>query len=209
MSYLKCQSKDIYYIGGSPCSGKSTIAAMLAEKYGLYYFKVDDFLEDYLKKGKLTGKPICTEQSNMTSEQLWMRAPETQNREELQLYKEIFGFIMADISDINSAIITEGASYLPELMCEIGVDKRHYINITPSFDFQYAQYKERPYVPHVLKDCNDKAKAFDNWMKRDALFAEYVRNQSCELGYKTLLIDGTISCDEVFQIVCQEFDLGR
>lgn len=36
MSYLKCQSENIYYIGGSPCSGKSTVAARLAEKYGFY-----------------------------------------------------------------------------------------------------------------------------------------------------------------------------
>lgn len=210
MSYLKCQSENIYYIGGSPCSGKSTVAARLAEKYGFYYFKVDDFLDDYLKKGIVKGKPICTKQSSMTSEEIWMRAPEIQQIEELEFYKEIFEFIIADISDINSAnsaIITEGASYLPELMCEIGVDQKHYINITPSFDFQYTHYKERPYVPYVLKDCRDKDKAFDNWMKRDALFAEYVRNQSHELGYKTLLMDGTISCDEVFQSVCQEFDL--
>jgi len=37
-----------YYIGGSPCSGKSTIAEIAAEKYGLFYFKVDDFLEKYI-----------------------------------------------------------------------------------------------------------------------------------------------------------------
>lgn len=32
---------DIYYIGGSPCSGKSTVAEMIAEKYGFHYYKVD------------------------------------------------------------------------------------------------------------------------------------------------------------------------
>ena len=40
---------NIYFIGGSPCSGKSTVAEILAEKYDLYYFKVDDFLEEYTK----------------------------------------------------------------------------------------------------------------------------------------------------------------
>ena len=32
---------EIYYIGGSPCSGKSTVAEALAQQYGLAYFKAD------------------------------------------------------------------------------------------------------------------------------------------------------------------------
>ena len=33
--------KAIYYIGGSPCSGKSSVAEILSQKYGLYYFKLN------------------------------------------------------------------------------------------------------------------------------------------------------------------------
>ncbi len=206
-SFLKCRSKNIYFIGGSPCSGKSTITTMLAENYGFYYFKVDELLDDYINKGKLKGKPICTKQSNMTSDEIWMRAPEIQNLEELQFYREIFEFIITDLSNINSDIVTEGASYLPELMRKIGIDKKHYINITPTFDFQYAYYKERPWVPYVIRDCHDKEKAFDNWMKRDAFFAGHVRNQSRKLGYKTLITDETVSCINTYQIVCNLFGL--
>ena len=46
-SVLLCLSKKLkgeqmintYYIGGSPCAGKSTAAEILSEKYNLYYFK--------------------------------------------------------------------------------------------------------------------------------------------------------------------------
>lgn len=41
----------IYWIGGSPCSGKSTIAEIISNRYGLYYFKVDDYLEKYANYG--------------------------------------------------------------------------------------------------------------------------------------------------------------
>ncbi len=50
---------NIYYIGGSPCSGKSTVAEILSEKYDLYYFKVDDFLDKYAKQGTQNGSPIA------------------------------------------------------------------------------------------------------------------------------------------------------
>lgn len=41
---------NIYFIGGSPCSGKSTVAEILSRKYDLHYFKVDDYLDTYMKK---------------------------------------------------------------------------------------------------------------------------------------------------------------
>ena len=40
-----CFMIDTYYIGGSPCRGKSTIAEILSKKYNLHYFKVDDYLD--------------------------------------------------------------------------------------------------------------------------------------------------------------------
>lgn len=51
---------NLYYIGGSPCSGKSTITEKIAEKFGLFYFKVDNFLDKYIKLGVKEEYPVCT-----------------------------------------------------------------------------------------------------------------------------------------------------
>ena len=109
---------NTYYIGGSPCSGKSTVAELLSQKYDLYYFKVDDFLDKYTKMGALNGYEICQKQDSMNAEQIWMREPFLQCREELVFYEEIFEFVLEDLKQINSknGIITEGAAYLPKLM---------------------------------------------------------------------------------------------
>ena len=40
--------RQTYYIGGSPCCGKSTVAEMIAKKYNFEYLKVDDLLEVYI-----------------------------------------------------------------------------------------------------------------------------------------------------------------
>ena len=47
--------ENIYYLGGSPCCGKSTIAEKLSKKYGFKYYKVDDFLVDFTSKGGDSG----------------------------------------------------------------------------------------------------------------------------------------------------------
>jgi len=67
--------KEIYYIGGSPCSGKSTIAEMLAIEYGFAYYKLDDYLWTYMEQAATDGKPLSTLQLAMNFEQMWMRSP--------------------------------------------------------------------------------------------------------------------------------------
>lgn len=100
---------NVYYIGGSPCSGKSTIAEVIAKECGLYYFKVDDFLEKYTAMGAEKGYEICTKQSLMNSEETWMREPVLQCNKELQLYHEVISLVMKDIKKIsaNKDIIAE------------------------------------------------------------------------------------------------------
>ena len=104
-------------------------------------------------------------------------------------------------------IITEGAAYLPELMKQSGVDCRHYLCMTPTRDFQVLHYRERDWIPYILEGCSDREKAFQNWMERDALFAEDVKRSAGELGYRTLLIDGSAGEDDIFREVCRIFGL--
>ena len=56
-------------IDGPAGAGKSTIAEILSQKYHLYYFKVDDFLDSYTKLGALKGYPICKKTNEMSAEQ--------------------------------------------------------------------------------------------------------------------------------------------
>lgn len=200
---------NIYYIGGSPCSGKSTIAEMIAKKYDLHYFKVDDYLDEYIAKGKEKGKPFSTKASGMSVDETWLRNPMEQSQEELTIYREMFEFVMEDLFRIDSSkgIITEGAAFLPELVESINIDEQHYICIIPQKDFQYFHYRQRPFVPYILEGCSNKEQAFENWMERDAIFANYVKQSAEEFGYKTIVNDGSIAVNDMFTKVCIVFGL--
>ena len=201
---------NIYYIGGSPCSGKSTVAEILAEKYDLYYFKVDDFLEEYTKMGAAKGCEICKKQEEMSPEEIWMREPQLQCEEEFAFYEEVFEFVMADLQKINATgIITEGAAYLPKLMKERGVSQNRYMAITPTAEFQIEHYKRREWVPYVLEGCSDKEKAFSNWMNRDILFAKEVQRQCAEEQYTSVINDGSITVEELVEKAVSCFDLAE
>lgn len=183
----------VYYIGGSPCSGKSTVAEALAARYSLTYFKADDFLDALIAEGAAAGLPLCERIRRMTAEETWMRTPEVQCREELDFYAEVNSLLMQRLNMVESAaVVAEGACFLPQLMHDLGIPPRQYIAITPSRDFQVSRYRERPWVPHILRDCTDPDAAFANWMARDALCAEEVRQQCTRLGYASLLTDGSV-----------------
>ena len=198
-----------YYIGGSPCSGKSTVTEILAKKHDLYYFKVDDFLDDYIEKGAQKGYPICKKIQAMTADETWMRNPKIQCEEELLWYQEVFEFVCEDINKIQNVngIITEGAAYLPTLMKSINIPTNQYLSITPTKDFQVFHYRKREWIPYILNDCTDKDKAFENWMERDVLFAIEIQNQCEESDYLSLINNGEMSVDEMVRFVENHFEL--
>lgn len=201
---------EIYYIGGSPCSGKSTVAEALAERYGLHYFKVDDHLDRYLKLGAEDRKPCCLNVASMTPEQIWMREPQVQCEEELRLYEEISGYILADLKQIDApqGIMTEGAAWLPRLARQLMLPDSRYMAMTPTKEFQVFHYSKREWVPYVLAQCSDKEKAFENWMERDALFAQAVRQQCAETGYASLVNGGAEPVDVLIAKACEHFGLA-
>lgn len=203
--------RQIYYIGGSPCCGKSTIAEMIAKKYQFQYFKVDDFLETYITKGAKLGKPSLSKIAGMSLDEIWLRDPVVQSFEEIEIYQEIFEFVLEDLNNLSNKmpIISEGAAFLPKLMNDIGVRKSNYICVVPTNEFQYDKYSQRSWVMNYLEGCSNKKLAFENWMNRDYLFASSVLKDASQLEYPTLIVDGMKSIDENFKAVEKAFNLSN
>jgi shikimate kinase len=200
----------IYYIGGSPCSGKSTIAELIEKKYNFKYYKLDDKLEEYTKKASEAGKTYSSKYYKMNTDEIWLRTPAEQNIEEFEIYKEIFEYVLEDLKQLQPeiSIIAEGAGFLPELMDKIGVPKNEYICIVPAKEFQIEKYSQRPYIPYVLEGSSDKKRAFQNWMERDALFAIDVVESARELGYPSIITNYETSIEENLAIVEKVFELN-
>ena len=191
-------SQKLLIIGGSPCSGKSTAAERIAQEYSAYYFKVDDHLDELIKQASDNGSTACKAIQHMSPEEIWMRDPKIQCKEEFTIYREIAPFVFEKLNALDAEfIITEGAAYTPEVMRTYAADR--YITLVPSPDFQVSHYREREWVPYVLEGCSDKEKAFDNWMKRDMLFAQQIQTECAASGIPCKVNDGS----ESVELICQ------
>src|SRR6266496_6077454 len=107
-----------YFLGGSPCSGKSTIAEMLAAKYGFQYYKADDHETNHMQRSTPDLQPIMFKYSRMSWDEIWSQTAEKLLHDEMEYYRERFPFILNDLNQLNleTPVILEGAAFLPELI---------------------------------------------------------------------------------------------
>lgn len=198
--------KRILFIGGSPCSGKSTVAERISNEYGAYYFKVDDFLQKFIVMGAKKEYPTCKHIADMSYNEIWMRDPLIQCEEEFRIYEEISEFIFDYLEKIDADfIITEGAAFTPGIMKKYS--PKYYVSLVPTPEFQIYHYKKREWIKYVLKDCSNKDIAFDNWMNRDILFAKQVKAECDDDGFVCIINDGKKSEDEMYCIIKKYLNL--
>ena len=81
---------NAYILSGSPCSGKSTMAEMLAGEFDFPYYKVDDHELAHMKRSHPERHPTMTEFSQRDWNEIWSRPVDIQVAEELAFYRERF-----------------------------------------------------------------------------------------------------------------------
>ncbi len=89
----------VWWIGGAPCAGKSTVAAILAERHGLALYRCDDALEAHVRRSEPVASSLLHALTATRWDALWMRPVATQIREELAFYREEFPLIVEDLCD--------------------------------------------------------------------------------------------------------------
>lgn len=207
--HLQKLFSQAYVLGGSPCSGKSTIAEMLVAKYQFQYYKADDHDPEHMQRSHPDQQPVMFKISKMSWEEVWSRSPSELLKDELAYYHERFPFILEDLSELEleKPVILEGAAFLPDLVHRYPVDHRNAVFMVPTVDFQLYHYQQRPWIKEILKECRDPQQAFDNWMQRDALFAREVIRQADEHGFHAIVVDGSMDIQTQFKLIQQQFRL--
>src|SRR5687768_9267393 len=97
MTGVLIELAHVYWIGGSPCSGKSSIAEALAATYNMQLYKADDAYFRHTKGVTPERQPIFYKIAHLSADELWMRDVEEQVIEELALYREEFPLIVDDL----------------------------------------------------------------------------------------------------------------
>ena len=200
----------VYWIGGSPCAGKSTIAQTLADRYNLHYYQCDAWFDTHQQRAQPDRQPLLYRLAGMSCDEIWLPPVAAQIAREIAIYREEFAMILADLQALprTQPILAEGAALLPALVVKQLAQLRHAIWITPTPAFQRFHYAQRPWIHDVVRTCSDPVLAFDNWMARDEAFAQVVNEQAMTLGLPLLIVDGSRSLLENMAFVEERLGLG-
>lgn len=202
--------ENVFWLGGSPCAGKTSIARMLVEKYDLQYYACDHAFYQHNEIVTSENQPTFYRVMHLSSEELWMRPVEQQTHEEIEIYREEFPLILQDLLALpdDRPILAEGAALLPDRVTPLLNDSRRAIWMVPSAEFQMQHYSQRKWIGQVLKDTSDPHQAFRNWMQRDIAYALFVRDQARQRGMRVVVVDGTLSIARNFAEVEAHFRHG-
>jgi uridine kinase len=208
---MNTDSRIIYWIGGSPCSGKSTIAELLTTKYDLIYYKCDEVYQNHIERCKANIHPTMNKIKGLSVNDIFSRPLEQQINDTIMFYKEEFGMFLEDIAKIDSSkpLLIEGAALLPEVVFQHLRNFNHGIWLIPTADFQIEQYSKRDWIHSILDECQDPNQSFVNWMNRDIQFAGFIKNEVQSRGLKLIEVGGGTSIEDNLAIVEAFFKLYK
>ena len=196
----------VFWMGGSPCSGKSSIAELLSRRHELQYYHCDGAFAEHGRRVTALGQPTFHKLLSMTWDEIWTRPVDIQLREEIAIYREEFDMILDDLLALPTSppILAEGTALLPDCVNDVLENHNQAIWIVPSESFQREHYPDRgPWVQDILRQCTDPDLAFQNWMDRDVAFARWVTGKATALGMRLLEVNGEHAVAEYAQAVTQ------
>lgn len=200
---------DVYWIGGSPCSGKSSIAERLVVEHGMRAFHCDDHFDEHIAAAHPRRQPHLHSLRNLSWDALFMQPVPVQVSVEIAIYREEFELILRDLGQLRGTkpVVVEGAALLPDLLMPFLPGPSHAIFFIPSGEFQRTTYAHRPWRQDILAQCRDPDQAWENWMARDELLGAYVAAKARAASLAVLPVDGSQSVKDYTRAAAIHFDL--
>ena len=208
LAQIRQQLAHVYWIGGSPCSGKSSIVAWLARRHDFTAYNCDDAFGEHGQRATPEAQPALYRVTHATWDAIWMRPVEALLADEVVVYEEEFGMILDDLLALPGTrpVVAEGAALMPALVRDLLIDPRRAIWVVPSEEFQRAIYPKRgAWVQGILKECTDREQAFQNWMGRDVAFARRIAEEARAQDLSVLTVDGNRTVEENAALVEAQF----
>lgn len=187
------------WIGGSPCSGKSTIAERLGASLDLPVYHADNYFDQHAQRADISS--VFKRINSWSPQQIFIRDTGEMLADFIALGHEEFPMILDDLKSYKNGVVIEGCALLPELISPLIDNQNTALYLLPTESFQRFHYAQRPWINNILEQTLDPSKAWENWRARDALYTEVVKKQAEQFDLPTLTVDETLSQDSAYNLV--------
>jgi uridine kinase len=207
---IKQNLSHVYWIGGSGCAGKTTIADMIADQYGITVYHCDqhwDGEDGHLARAVPDKHPAMCQAREMSAEEFFGLLPHKYAALASGIFKEDFGMILHDLLALQKdRVVVEGVSVEPELVYEVA-DPSHIIFLIAFEGFQREHFLERNFAQEWFQNVADPEGLFENFIQSNALMAKDVYQQANDLNLKSIIVGSESSIAQNLQAVKEHFSL--
>jgi hypothetical protein len=210
---LRQRLAHVRWIGGGTSTGKSTVAAVLAGRFGVDIYDGDRGERGYVTRVRPDEQPRYAALLAMSAGQRWLdRTPERIFAEMPSLHGESFPFVLADLlcHPGGRVLLVDDFRTLPREVAPLLGWQGQAVFLLPAPSFREQALRTRYADP-------DRARA--NWgdadpqrmlaarLARDHLWDAEIRGQAGEHGLPVIDVDGTRSPDQVAHEIARAFRL--
>jgi 2-phosphoglycerate kinase len=197
------------WIGGGQWAGKSTVARLLAIRYGIttYHYDYHDARghdDRRVARRVRLGEPIRPPDP----ETVWVHTtPEQMATETLAGFPVRFEWVLDDLRALVSGrcIIAEGWGLRPELVAPLIDSPRQMVVMVPSEEFRQHQLQTLVRAGTFGHVVSDPARAQHNRMARDRLVAEDAVRAARVHGIRVIEVDGSLNAQQICDVVAAQF----
>lgn len=197
------------WIGGGQWAGKSTVARLLALRYGLtvYHYDYHDARghddRRIARRVRLGEPPFGPD-----PDEVWVNTtPEQMAADTVAGFPVRFEWALDDLRALVSGkpVIAEGWGLRPELVAPIIDSPRRMVVMVATGEFRQRQVRDLTRAGAISHQVSDPVRAQRNRLTRDRLVAEDAVRSARRLGIRVIEIDGTHGATAMADIVADHF----
>src|SRR5882672_9844363 len=118
---MSASEGKVFWLGGPPCAGKSSISEILAKHFGLDVYHVDEAFDLHLQRIDAARQPALMKWRRSSWNQRWMQPVDDLLQDVIACYQEHFDLFNEDIlkMPVENNLLVEGSALLPREVANV------------------------------------------------------------------------------------------
>jgi hypothetical protein len=197
------------WIGGGQWAGKTTVAGILTDRFGLvhYHYDYHDSRGHWDRRAAASARRGETLADPGPAATYLRWTAEEAAADALRLFAERFEFVLDDLRALQSPrpVVADGWGLRPELVAQVTPDVRRMVVLVPTEEFRQLQIARLPRAAALSRPVGDPEAAQRHRVDRDRLIADDAVASARQRGVRVIEVDGSRDAEGVADLVAEQF----